>query len=407
MTYFVNKTNGTAIVVPDGTKDTTSTSLTLIGKLASSYGEDQNENFVRLLENFANSTNPSNPITGQLWYDTTNEVMKVYDATLSAWNTVGQNIQGNVTTTANLQIGDQGFEIQQILGNVSLINKANNANISIFANIAGVSTKVFGIQGSTGEITVASNSTNNLGVTTKSYVDSLIGSLTANAAGQAVSLNSLSSSISTLQSNITALNSNVNSISSGSGPLNAKDISLNGNIAFNNSGAGNVAINIKTPGGVTVLSAEGSSDTATPVTIKGQWTLGSNASINALYADLAENFASDKIYEPGTVLVFGGTNEVTESSVENDVKVAGVVTTDPAFVMNYKLHGTKSCIALQGRVPCKIIGPIAIGDMLVTSSIPGHAKKAQNPALGSVIGKALQNYSSLEPGIIEILAGRT
>jgi hypothetical protein len=217
MTYFVNKTNGTAIVVPDGTKDTTSTSLTLIGKLASSYGEDQNENFVRLLENFANSTNPANPITGQLWYDTTNEVIKVYDATSSTWTSVGQTIQGNVTTTANLQVGDLGFEIQQILGNVSLINKANNGNIAIFANISGVSTRVIGIEGSTGQITVASNSTNNLGVTTKSYVDSLIDSLTANAAGQAVSLNSLSSNISTLQSNITSLSSNVNSLSSGSG----------------------------------------------------------------------------------------------------------------------------------------------------------------------------------------------
>lgn len=406
MTYFVNKTNGTAIVVPDGTKDTTSTSLTLIGKLASSYGEDQNENFVRLLENFANSTNPANPITGQLWYDTTNEVIKVYDATSSTWTSVGQTIQGNVTTTANLQVGDLGFEIQQILGNVSLINKANNGNIAIFANISGVSTRVIGIEGSTGQITVASNSTNNLGVTTKSYVDSLINSLTANAAGQAVSLNSLSSNISTLQSNITSLSSNVNSLSSGSGTLNAKDILLNGNVALDNSGSGNVAINLKTPGGITVLSAQGSSDSATPVTIKGQWTLGVNASINALYADLAENFASDRIYEPGTVLVFGGSCEVTESTLENDVKAAGVVTTDPAFVMNYKLEGTKSCLALQGRVPCKIIGPVEIGDMLTTSSIPGHAKKAENPILGSIIGKSLQNYNSEEPGIIEILAGR-
>jgi hypothetical protein len=177
-------------------------------------------------------------------------------------------------------------------------------------------------------------------------------------------------------------------------------------VALDNSGSGNVAINLKTPGGITVLSAQGSSDSATPVTIKGQWTLGVNASINALYADLAENFASDRIYEPGTVLVFGGSREVTESTLENDVKAAGVVTTDPAFVMNYKLEGTKSCLALQGRVPCKIIGPVEIGDMLTTSSIPGHAKKAENPILGSIIGKSLQNYNSEEPGIIEILAGR-
>lgn len=406
MTYFVNKTNGVAIVIPDGTKDTTSTSLVLLGRLASNYGENQNENFVRLLENFAFSNSPTNPITGQLWYDTVNTVMKVYDSASGQWTSVGSNIQGNSAITGNLLVGPTAFEIQEVAGSVKLINKSNNANIAIFATIGGASTSVLNVQGSTGLITVAGNATNNLGVTTKSYVDSYIDSLTANAASQASTLNTLSGNIATLQSNISSLSTNVNSLSSGTGAVNSKEISLNGNLALGNSGTGNVAIDIKTPGGVTILSAQGSLDTAAPVTIKGQWVLGSNASLEANYADLAENFASDKEYEPGTVLVFGGANEVTESAKENDTKVAGVVTTDPAFVMNHKLTGTKSCIALQGRVPCKVIGPVSLGDMLVTSSVPGHAKKAVDPKVGSVIGKALQNYESTDPGIIEILAGR-
>jgi hypothetical protein len=406
MTYFVNKTNGTAIVVPDGTKDTTSTSLTLLGKLSSNYGEDQNENFLKLLENFAFSSSPANPITGQIWYDTVNAVVKVYDSGTSAWKSIGQNIQGNVITTANLQIGPQGFELQEIAGAVKLINKTSNGNISIFTNISGTSTMAVNINGSTGLLTVAGNPTNNLGVTTKSYVDGFINTLTANAANQADALSTLQANLNALNSNVNTLSANVNSLSSGTGSVNAKDIALNGNIALQNSGTGNVAINIKTPGGVTILSAQGSVDTATPVTIKGQWVLGTNASIQANYADLAENFSSDREYDPGTVLVLGGSNEVTESTVEDDIKVAGIVTTDPAFVMNHKLTGTKSCIALQGRVPCKVVGPIELGDMLVTSSVPGHAKKAVNPAVGSVIGKALQNYDSAEPGVIEILAGR-
>lgn len=401
MAYYVNKTDGSAIVVPDGTKDTTSTSLTLLGKLSSNYGENQNENFVRLLENFANATSPANPITGQLWYDTANAVIKVYDSVSSTWQNVGASIQGNLVIGA-----DQGFEIQELAGNVSLINKGLDGNIAFFANVSGTSINILNVEGLTGLITVAANATNNLGVTTKLYVDSFINSLIANAAGQAGTLNILTGNIQTLQSNITSLSSNVNSLSSGTGSVNAKDISLNGNLALENSGTGNVAIDIKTPGGVTILSAEGSSDAATPVTIKGQWVLGINASLEANYADLAENFASDKNYDPGTVLVFGGINEVTESTIANDVKVIGVVTTDPAFVMNYKLIGTKSCIALQGRVPCKVIGPIEKGDMLVSSSVPGHAQKSQNPIVGSVIGKALQNYNSSEPGVIEILAGR-
>ena len=413
MTYYVNKTDGTAIVVLDGTKDITSTSLTLLGKLSSNYGENQNENFVRILENFAYSSSPANPITGQIWYNTTEKVLKVYNAADSAWTTIGQKITGNTSITGNLIVGGAGVELQEVNGSFKLINQSTNGNISIVANVGGTYSQVLNIEGATGLITVAGNATNNLGITTKSYVDSHVNNLTSNAATQSTSIQSLSTNISSLQaninsinSNINSINSNVNSLNSGTTSLNAKDISLNGNVVLDNSGTGNVYVNLKTPGGVSILTAEGSVDTATPVTIKGQWLLGTNASINALYADLAENFASDQDYEPGTVLVFGGSAEVTESTEENDIKVAGVVTTDPAFVMNQELTGTKSCIALQGRVPCKVIGPIKLGDMLTTSSVTGHAQKATDPVLGSIIGKALQNYEFNEPGVIEILAGR-
>ena len=266
MTYYVNKTNGVAIVIPDGTKDTTSTSLVLLGRLASNYGENQNENFVRLLENFAFSTSPTNPITGQLWYDTVNTVMKVYDSASGQWTSIGSNTQGNSAITGNLLVGPTAFEIQEVAGSVKLINKSNNANIAIFATIGGTSTSVLNVQGSTGLITVAGNATNNLGVTTKSYVDSYVDSLTANAASQASTLNTLSGNIATIQSNISSLSTNVNSLSSGTGAVNSKEISLNGNLALGNSGTGNVAIDIKTPGGVTILSAQGSLDTAAPVT---------------------------------------------------------------------------------------------------------------------------------------------
>ncbi len=406
MTYFVNKTDGTAIVIPDGTKDTTSTSLVLLGRLASNYGENQNENFVRLLENFAFNNSPANPINGQLWYDTGNLVVKFYDSTTTSWKSIGTTIQGNSAILGSLLIGTQGFEIQELGGTTNLINRTLNANVAIFANVNGVSTRILNVQGSTGLITVSGNATNNLGIPTKSYVDSFVDSLTANAASQATSINTLTGNVATMQSNIGSLSSNLSGLSSGTGSVNSKEILLNGNLVLTNSGTGNVAVNLRTPGGVTVLSAQGSSDTATPVTIKGQWVLGTNASLEANYADLAENFASDQEYQPGTVLVFGGAHEVTESTVENDTKVAGVVTTDPAFVMNHSLPGTKSCIALQGRVPCKVTGVVTLGDMLVTSSVPGHAKVSHDPKPGTVIGKALQNHESTGPGVIEILAGR-
>ena len=78
MAYTINKTDGTVVAtVVDGTLNT-DTTLQLIGKNYESYGEAFNENLVKLLENSSNTTAPSNPIKGQLWYDSTNSVLKVY-----------------------------------------------------------------------------------------------------------------------------------------------------------------------------------------------------------------------------------------------------------------------------------------------------------------------------------------
>ena len=79
MSTTINKTNGTVLVsIADGAIDTAATDLTLIGKLYRNYGEVVNENFVKLVENFANSVSPPEAIEGQLWYDTTNKNIKVY-----------------------------------------------------------------------------------------------------------------------------------------------------------------------------------------------------------------------------------------------------------------------------------------------------------------------------------------
>lgn len=80
MTYTINKTDGNELTkVPDGTFDNSSTSITLIGKNVTSFGETINENFVKMLENFASATAPENPIRGQIWFDTSNNRLNVYD----------------------------------------------------------------------------------------------------------------------------------------------------------------------------------------------------------------------------------------------------------------------------------------------------------------------------------------
>jgi len=126
---------------------------------------------------------------------------------------------------------------------------------------------------------------------------------------------------------------------------------------------------------------------------------------NARYADLAEKYLADKEYEPGTVVVFGGSKEITAATEYMDRRIAGVISTNPAYLMNNDLEGGLP-VALTGRVPCKVVGKIRKGDMLVASGAPGIATAEKNPALGSVIGKALEDYDSQTVGIIEVVVGR-
>ena len=125
----------------------------------------------------------------------------------------------------------------------------------------------------------------------------------------------------------------------------------------------------------------------------------------ALYADIAEIYSADADYAPGTVLSFGGVNEVTISTQASDSRVAGVVSTNPAYLMNSTLeckHGV--ALALTGRVPTLVVGAVKKGDMMVTAG-NGQAQACATPAIGTVIGKALEDFDG-ETGIIEVVVGR-
>jgi hypothetical protein len=120
---------------------------------------------------------------------------------------------------------------------------------------------------------------------------------------------------------------------------------------------------------------------------------------------LAEKYIPDAHHAPGTVMIFGGTKEVTAARDFMDRRIAGVVSTNPAYMMNSEQDGG-IYIALVGRVPCKVVGKIRKGDMLISSGAPGVATAEKNPALGSVIGKALEDYDSQTVGVIEVVVGR-
>jgi hypothetical protein len=130
---------------------------------------------------------------------------------------------------------------------------------------------------------------------------------------------------------------------------------------------------------------------------------------SAQYADLAEIYVADAEYAPGTVVDFGGNNEITATTVTHSVQVAGIISTNPAYLMNSTQAGEHTLeVALVGRVPCSVVGTIRKGDRLVSSDLPGVAQ-ALNINLyqpGCIVGKALEEYNSSEPGVIEVAVGR-
>jgi hypothetical protein len=186
-----------------------------------------------------------------------------------------------------------------------------------------------------------------------------------------------------------------------------------GNILFNSgiiSGTGNISAgNVTITGNVTGLNLIATANVFTPEIVKtgsnavgniGQSTNYFNTvfatATSALYADLAENYEADSNYQPGTVVVFGGSNEITVSNERADERVAGVISTNPAHLMNAAMTGLP--VALRGRVPVKVVGPVVKGDSLVTSSTPGFAQSVgRDRSYGqAVFAKAIE--TDIEPG---------
>ncbi len=120
----------------------------------------------------------------------------------------------------------------------------------------------------------------------------------------------------------------------------------------------------------------------------------------AQYADLAEMYAADMAIEPGTVVHFGGEGKVAPCNMENCRSVAGIISTDPAHLMNSEQEGV--ALALAGRVPCKVTGPVAAGDLMVSAG-NGMAMANNDAKMGTVIGKAIEAHEGGE-GVIEVLA---
>jgi hypothetical protein len=153
---------------------------------------------------------------------------------------------------------------------------------------------------------------------------------------------------------------------------------------------------------VTLLAAFGSNSISTTGNITA-------ANLNSPNADLAEMYVADVAYTAGTVVVFGGNQEITISTTSHSTAVAGIISTDPSYVMNTAQAGEHVLpVALTGRVPCQVVGTIQKGDRLVSSSVAGVATVLDSNQYrpGCIIGKSLKNYDSEDVGTIEVAVGR-
>jgi hypothetical protein len=316
------------------------------------------------------------------------------------------NIQGG---TGNSNVGNLGFGSGQIIGtgNITASNFIGNVigNISGNITVNGSNTQVlfndsgnanatagFTFNKTTNAVSLTGNLTAgnaNLGnaVTANYHIGNLYG--TANLATYATTANSVAGAnvSGTVSSATTA----------GTVTTNAQPNITSVSTSFTNL----IFANAQTVSGNNMTLTTGANTNTG--TITGNWTLSTGSKLQATYADLAEYYEGDEIYEYGTVLMFSGAKEVTLAT-EKTIKVAGVVSKDPAYVMNSNCQGIATLVALQGRVPCKVSGNIEKGDLMISAG-NGYAMACNEPRLGQVIGKSLADFQG-STGVIEIAVGR-
>ena len=501
MAYTVNKSNNAAspnqYTVQDGVVNA-QTDLSFIGKGYAGYGESIAENFLHLLENFSNTSAPTKPIQGQLWWDSSNSKLKVYNGT--AFQTAGGSAPYQATAPSGLSQGDlwidsdtaqlylyngassvlvgppgatgttNGFTYDTILdsadANQNITKWFNDGNLIAIisedtftpkSGITGFATIKKGItlttaiadtkfQGTAtdadalGGVAAANYLRSNANDATSGTLSVandggvIVGAdsdltLTVDASGAIIS-NTVANTDITFKVNDGGTTTTVMTIDGadarvgiGTATPTAK-LDVNGVIkatSIETAVAGNVTGNLT--GNVTSTGANTMGTLTIAGTLTGKnilpdanlsYDIGSNTkkyntvyakATSAQYADLAEIYESDSEYEVGTVVIFGGEKEITVSSMGADPRVAGVISENPAYLMNDEATG--QAVALQGKVPCKVVGQINKGDMLVThSQHPGVARKGIDPKMGTVVGKALEEYNSTDIGTINIVAGR-
>jgi hypothetical protein len=188
------------------------------------------------------------------------------------------------------------------------------------------------------------------------------------------------------------------------GIMTGTSLSVTGNVtAAGNTSAGNVLASSIYNTGANGVGNIGNSTV--------YWNTVFAKATSAQYADLAEMYCADAPYTPGTVVEFGGSAEVTTTTESHSTRVAGIISTNPSYLMNSTIECDNAvAVALTGRVPCRVVGAISKGDRLVASGLhTGVATRLDMSQYqpGCIVGKSLEDYNSTEVGTIEVAVGRT
>jgi hypothetical protein len=406
MAYTIIKSDGTVLTtIADGTINTTSTSLGLPGRSFSGYGQAVDTNFVHQLENFAAAAPPSNPLRGQLWFNTTTSTLSVCpsdgETNAAAWLSLASTASGGSTTFGNISVsGNISANNLAITNDISAnITSTGSLSVTTQANIANAT-----LSGTTNISSINTTSITTGGSTT---AGSLVGTWTANGSGTANGVNGTSLWVTGGNLVITGAGSigirTDNYYFANGDPLSFPGTYSNANVSsFLPTYVGNVGA----AGGATVFNGRTLTTGAntTQGNITGNWTLTPGSRLQATYADLAERFEADQSYTPGTVVKIGGIKEITIVDEDLSDEVFGVVSNTAAYVMNSGAgtDETHPAIAMVGRVPVRVVGTVSKGDRLVSAAngLARMAKEGEANAF-NVIGRSLVDKDTVDEGLVE------
>jgi hypothetical protein len=422
MAYTINLTDGALFAtIADGTINTSS-SMVLVGKNYAGYGEFLDENFIHLLENGSNTTAPAAPLTGQLWWDKSTNLLKVYNGTIfktisaatSSSTTPASNVQGDLWyDTVNQQLkvwtgaswllvgpqftagtGTTGAIVATILDNVG----SNHTVIELFVadNIVGIVSKDATF---TPQSALSGFTTIRPGITLSTAIAGQIPLFQGTATNSQL-LNSLTSS--------QFMRTDANTSTTGTLSVqNNTGLSTGANNDFRVTISGNdVTLRNQTSGGNLYFGVNVAGNTTPTLVMYGANGTVSGNQINANYADVAERFEADTELPPGTVVELGGSAEITQVNTDLSENVFGVISTRAAYLMNSSAgsDATHPPVAMTGRVPVKVVGSVLKGDRLVSAG-NGMARAAQPGEITAfnVIGRALRDKLDTDAGTVEAI----